>query len=529
MMQSYNKSDLMDVAMASIYGAGATQTLGGGACKKKRKVKGGAPSKVEDVGMIEYAEHPEFRRFVSAFYLSTKINLGYSSAVYLVPSEKTLDKMIADFKALLKEKDLVDKTLEAKRFCISQPLPYKRYIFTTYPVGSTDTYSLDAINPMKNFGVAKRVNSLQEVYWFKYVDDTTIEIHNQPPTAKSEHTTVKLIIRAELGTFVFQGELPEAKEYFNKPIVKKLSGGNKPQTMFEYINNGVTSQEGALNYIASVACSTPKNKALCQKAIGGDLINSAFRVAFACNRNAMTGGRIGDEEDDENKYTEEDIESMGTDLIKGQEFTTKTYDKATYAKNFKNIYMNVAMKNLSPSESSRLYKAQLINMYNNLGTDVLKADIATALHRNGYSLENAYSLADSVDNDSDNEFTDVSKLEFIKDKVCYTSQYNSIINKALLSAPLISVNSKTYAPSIMLDARKKKVTKRKTTKKSTKRKAQEEVEQEETPVIPAVEEEEVKPVESKKEEVTKPVEEPKEEIQPVEEEEEDDEEFADAY
>jgi hypothetical protein len=115
----------------------------------------------------------------------SRMNIGQVLEVHLGLVCKQLGWKIAtavfdgasesDIKALLKEKDLVDKTLEAKRFCISQPLPYKRYIFTTYPVGSTDTYSLDAINPMKNFGVAKRVNSLQEVYWFKYVDDTTIE------------------------------------------------------------------------------------------------------------------------------------------------------------------------------------------------------------------------------------------------------------------------------------------------------------------------------------------------------------------
>ena len=580
MMQRTAINNQMDNIMSNIFGAGATQivndsthitpSLCGGACKRKttkRKIKGGASGKVEEVGMIEYADNALFKKFAEAFYLLNKISIGYSSSVYVIPDAKKLDAMIKEFRDTLKEQGIVEKSIEAKKFCIATPLPYKKCIFTTYPIGTTDDYKLDAqINPMKNFGVVKRVNSLNEVYWFKYVDEETIEIHNAHPSGKSDHTTVKLIVVAQLGTFVFNGDLPEPKEFYNKPIVKKLSGGCDIKTMCKYISNGVTEQDGALNFISSVACRTPSNIAACKSAIGGDLINSAFNVLFSCQskHNNIIGGAM---DDDEKEFDEEQIEKTGEELIKDQVFTTKTYDKGEYAEKFKKLYKTTAQKNLSPSESTRVYKENLKAMYRNIGVNVLKADIATALSRSGYSLEDSYRLANNIEEDSDVEsFTDISKVEYIGDKICYTSKYNSIINKALLAAPLISLNAKTYSPSITTNARRrrgaKKATKKasaqalaekqrssstKTTRKTqTKRKAQEEVVDvveepttvepiaeppvEETVVIETEQPQPTKLEEQKKEQKETIEEKPIKEDEELEDEEESDEEdFADAY
>jgi hypothetical protein len=546
----------MDNIMSNIFGAGATQivndsthitpSLCGGACKRKttkRKIKGGASGKVEEVGMIEYADNALFKKFAEAFYLLNKISIGYSSSVYVIPDAKKLDAMIKEFKDTLKEQGIVEKSIEAKKFCIATPLPYKKCIFTTYPIGTTDDYKLDAqINPMKNFGVVKRVNSLNEVYWFKYVDEETIEIHNAHPSGKSDHTTVKLIVVAQLGTFVFNGELPEPKEFYNKPIVKKLTGGCDITTMCKYISNGVTEQDGALNFISSVACRTPANATVCKSAIGGDLINSAFNVLFSCQskHNNIIGGAM---DEDEKEFDEEQIEKTGEDLVKEQVFTTKTYNKGEYAEKFKKLYKTTAQKNLSPSESTRVYKENLKAMYRNIGVNVLKADIATALSRSGYSLEDSYRLANNIEEDSDVEsFTDISKVEYIGDKICYTSKYNSIINKALLAAPLISLNAKTYSPSITTNARRRKAAKKttkkatKTRKTQTKRKAQEEtvdaIEGEPIDVEPTVDESVVIETEqpTKLEEQKKDaIEEQPIKEEEVEDEEESEEDFNDAY
>ena len=182
-------------------------------------------------------------------------------------------------------------------------------------------------------------------------------------------------------------------------------------------------------------------------------------------------------------------------------------------------------------------------MYRNIGVNVLKADIATALSRSGYSLEDSYRLANNIEEDSDVEsFTDISKVEYIGDKICYTSKYNSIINKALLAAPLISLNAKTYSPSITTNARRRKATKKttkkatKTRKTQTKRKAQEEnvdaIEEEPIDVEPTVDESVVVETEqpTKLEEQKKDVveEQPIKEEE-VEEDEESEEDFNDAY
>lgn len=466
----------MNDYMSRIHGPRASQMMGGN--KKRTTIR-----KLEDTGMIEYCNNENFNKYLKAFYLYQRVAQSYSSAVYVIPESKKLDKMIKEFEDKLAENNLTPKSSEAKKFANSEDLPYKRCMFIVFPYDSEERYKLDS-SKLAEFGVAKRVNLLSEVYWFKYVDPETIEIHNAHPKGKSEHTTVKLTVQGSSGTFVFEGDLPEPKEFYDKPVIKKLSGGCNIKTMEEYIENGDTQQEGALNFISAISCMNSNNKTICQSNISGDLVNSAFNVLFACeDKSSSDFSLIGGNK--ENNFDEEDMEKMSEELLDNQEIRNETYDKSEYVGKFKNMYEVVAKKNLSPSESTRMYKMKLKNLYKNLGTSVLKADIATALNRNGYSLEDSYEIANNIDEDNELEqFTDITKLEFIGDDLYYTSKFNSIVNSALMSAPLISLNAKTYHPSISKRKCKKCKPKKRTTKKACKTKCKVNEEEELKPIEP---------------------------------------------
>lgn len=461
----------MNDYMSKIHGPKANQLMGGA---KRNTRSNTVLNKVEDTGMIEYCDNTNFTKFLKSFYLYQRVAQSYSSAVYVIPTTKKLDAMIKEFNNKLSEKGLTPKSAEAKKFANTEDLPYKRCMFIVFPYDSDDRYKLDN-SKMVDFGIARRVNLLSEVYWFKYIDPETIEIHNSNPRGKSEHTVAKLTVQGSSGTFVFEGDLPEAKEFYDKPIVKRLNGGCDVETMCEYIDNGDTQQEGALNFISAVSCMKKTNKEICQQYISGDLVNSAFNVLFACEDKSsdefnLSGGNV-------DNFNESDMESAANELLDNQELTNQTYDKSEYVTKFRNMYELVAKKNLSPAESTKLYKNKLKNLYKNLGTSVLKADIATALSRNGYSMKDSYEIANNIDeNNGLEQFTDISKLEFIGDELYYTSKFNSIINSALVSAPLISLNARTYHPSISKRKCKRTKAKKRTTKKVVK-KLEDEVEE----------------------------------------------------
>lgn len=489
-----NQIDLNEL-QSNIYGPKAVGMLGGSILEtfennaKRKKHKGGA-NNYETVAYAEYIKNQDFLTFMNAFYLIRKITHTPSAGVYIIPNKKELNEMIKKFHDELNEKNIEIGSDEAVKYAAIKELPYKRCIFTVFG-GDNAHYKLDKEAPYKNFGVVKRVNLYSEIMYFKYVSDDEIMICNSEECKKG--TTVKLIAKCNNGIYVFQGSIPEAKETKSRNSVtlvnkkntnkkktkktkKSMKGGNleNEEEMDEeleldsmlggkkrkvsnknkikskklkYMLNNVTDENSACNFIATMALAEYQKNGdeafeKYSKMLSGDLLHSAFRIVF--NDEIETIPEV--------EYSNEDKNIIMSELVQRYNITNKVFDQQKYSSMFKNIYKKIAQLNLSPKQSTIEYKKVIRNKFNKVGMNILKADIATSMYRNGQPLQLAIKYADAIDDLESNAIieNDLSKLEYNSnsDQTYQTSRYNYIINKAITSIPLIGLNAQTYSPVI---------------------------------------------------------------------------------
>ena len=486
-----NQIDLNEL-QSNIYGPKAVGMLGGSILEtfennaKRKKYKGGA-NNYETVAYAEYIKNQDFLTFMNAFYLIRKVTHTPSAGVYIIPNKKELNEMIKKFHDELREKNIEIGSDEAVKYAAVKELPYKRCIFTVFG-GDNAHYKLDKEAPYKNFGVVKRVNLYSEIMYFKYVSDDEIMICNSEECKKG--TTAKLIAKCNNGIYVFQGSIPEAKETKSRNSVtlinkknknKKKSrknmkggdleneeimdeefesesmlGGKKRKTSsknkiksrkLKYMLNNVTDENSACNFIANMALADYQENGnesfeKYSKMLSGDLLHSAFRIIF--NEEIETIPNV--------EYSNEDKNIIMSELIQRYNITNKVFDQQKYSSMFKSIYKKIAQLNLSPKQSTIEYKKIIKNKFNKVGMNILKADIATSMYRNGQPLQLAIKYADAIDDFDSNGIieNDLSKLEYNSnsDQTYQTSRYNYIINKAITSIPLIGLNAQTYSPVI---------------------------------------------------------------------------------
>lgn len=485
-----NQIDLNEVEN-NIYGPKAVGMLGGSIIDvfennaKKRRMKGSAGNGFETVAYVEYVKNQDFLTFMNSFYLIRKVTHTPSAGVYIIPNKKDLDDMVKKFHKELNENNIQIGSDEAVKYAAVKELPYKRCIFTVFG-GDNEHYKLDKEMPYKNFGVVKRVNLYSEVMYFKYLSETEIMVCNSEDCKKG--TTVKLIAKCGNGIYVFQGSIPEAKETKTKnsiTVINKkskgkkkskksmrggdlvdsddefednLMGGLKKKTgcksknsikkkKIKMLLNNVRDENSACDFIANMALAeyeTNGEEAFekYSKMLSGDLLHSAFRIVFNDELENIP----------ETNYSSEDQNIIMSELLKRYNITNKVFDQQKYSSMFKNIYKKIAQLNLDPKQSTIEYKKIINNKFNKVGLNILKADIATSMYRNGQPLQLAIKYGDSIDGNSETEFieSEISKLEYDSnsDKTYQTSRYNYVINKAITSIPLIGLNAQTYSPLI---------------------------------------------------------------------------------
>ena len=481
-----NQFDLTDIS-SNLYGPTATGMLGGrkqpqnmfggailNGVKYNRRLKGGG---YETVAYPEYIKNKDFHDFMMSFYLIRKISHTPSAGVYIIPPRKELDNLISEFHKKLNKEKIDIGSEDAFKYAATNNLPYKRYIFTVFG-GDNTHYKLDKEEPAyKNFETVKRINLASEVMYFKYLSDEEIKICNTQECNKG--TTAKLIAKCNNGVYVFQGSIPDAVETKTKNTAKfigakkrkskkkpvhkmidefgidedyesdNMMGGDNEEDKTvdelkkELLFNNVKNEEQAMDFISSMALADyevngEESIKKYSKFISGDPIHSAYRIAFNKSCDIIP----------DSHYSTEDLNEMCNRLIENYKPSNKEYDRAKYSSIFKNVYKNVTKQNLSPNQSTRLYKQHILSKFSKLGIDMLKADIATSLFRSGQSISTAYKYANSIDENASNYDEEITHLEYSgKDgSVVQTSKFNYIINRALLSAPLIGLNAKTYVP-----------------------------------------------------------------------------------
>jgi len=451
-------STKLSEAMNSLYGPEATQMMGGAKGKSKcksrpkrriAKTKGG--SEYEDCAYPEYIENSDFQKFIHAFYLIKRVCHSYASSIYVIPESKTLDAMIKEFKDKLKNEGIKEGSAEAFQYATINDLPFKKCIFTVFADADSNHYKLDKTAPYKDFGTVKRTNLLSEQYFFKYKDDNTILICPDEKT-NTGATTAKLIAKCLTGIYVFQGDLPKSKLSYTKKIKTNnaafVGGSLKANSLIKF--NNLKSylmkygEQGAERFISSCVKANQSNIKNYAKLFSGDLLHAAFRLCFNDN--------ISENISEANITETRDFTKK---LIKMYKPSEKAVDTAKFTNIFKNIYVKNVAQSLTPKEASKDYVNELMKVYNKVGKDMLYADIATNLYRsdNYNELQDIYNLVENMDSVNEGKFGDTSSavhFEFSDSStnVFKTSKLCNYINQALMIAPLVGINAKSYYPQL---------------------------------------------------------------------------------
>lgn len=520
---------------SNLYGPTATGMMGGSktkynmfggailnASRQTKKIKGGG---YETVAYPEYIKYKDFHDFMMSFYLIRKISHTPSAGVYIIPPRKELDNLISDFhKKLAKEKIDIGSE-DAFKYAATNNLPYKRYIFTVFG-GDNAHYKLDKEPAYKNFETVKRINLASEVMYFKYVSDEEIKICNTSECTKG--TTAKLVAKCNNGIYVFQGNIPDAVETKTKNSAKfigakrkkpkkktvrkfedddefgfgfddekeneNMTGGAtdnesndlKKQLLF----NNVKNEEQAMDFVSSMALADyevngDESIKKYAKFISGDPIHSAFRITFNKDCNIVP----------DQAYDAEDLNEMCNRLVQEYKPSNKEFDRSKYSSMFKSVYKNITKQNLDPIRSTKAYKQAIISKFSKIGIDMLKADVATSLFRSGQSISTSYKYADLIDSEVETGDCNTSHLEYsgTDGSVSHTSKFNYIINKALLSAPLIGLNARTYVPILKSAPKFRSVFNKRTTMKGGIRDNDDSSDDEDTEEVDAEEVVEIEP------------------------------------
>lgn len=449
---SNTTTDIMD----KLYGSNATQMMGGAKKAKKqakpvkktvkktaKKIRGG--EKIEMCPYPEYITNENFKRFMSSFYLIKNVCHAYSSTIYIIPPKAKLEKMISEFEKTLKANKIAPNTLEAYRYASTNDLPYKRCIFNVFADSTPETYRLDEAKKYRNFGLTKRTNLLKEQYFFQYNSESEITIYPSAECVSKEGQKAKLIACCDKGIYVFEGELPAPKLIYQKQVVAKglLGGANVNEVKLDMLKEALKKGEaGAYKYVCSFALAEyldKHNHNVVSKNFSGDLIHSAFRVAFDDEVTSVPKA----------KFSNGDLSKTFDHLLKNFKLSKTSINAPEVQKSFKVSYLAACKKNSKPADVSKAFIASIKKKYSKIGMETLKADIACNLYNMGYANDVAaiLSICKSVDEPSATALESASVIDYdSSDNEIFSSKLAKLLCRSLCMAPLIGVVSKSYYP-----------------------------------------------------------------------------------
>ena len=362
--------------------------------KMVRRNRGGASKDVIIYNGIEYIPNDDITTFLKEFYLYWRMSRLPTSSIIVIPSKDTLKKMISEARKMVGNDKL--GTTDARRIITEgkDKIGYPKYIFTVYGDNtSNDEYKIsagdnaDSEYPNAEFPEIRRTNLNMDVYYMSYVSPTKINIS---ATRGGKGKELTFIARGAMGLYVFQGDLPDPVEKFSNTFVnfakKKRNGRANSKSMkggsartignfAELCNEFRSIDDAALHFANNMSKNNNMN---------GDLVYTMFKSAFDDPGNACdimekeSGGNFDDTFDQIQNYT-----------------PISSSMKAKIEQNISNL------KQLS---NSKHYKRNIVeNIKTMYGGNIssAKADIATALYRNGCEdCADIVNIADSIDNSS---------------------------------------------------------------------------------------------------------------------------------
>lgn len=475
-------STSLDEVMDNIYGAGATQLMGGA----KAAVKSTKKDKFEYVAFPEYVTNSDFQLFVQSFYLIKRIVNSYPSTIYLIPPKEDIEKMIKEFKAELEKKKIDYKSNEAAKYAAINSLPYKSCIFNVYGDADKNEYKIMADeNGIKDFKQVKRTNLRSEQYFFKYKSKNEIYICNSESDKGS--VVAKLLAVTEVGVLVFQGKLPKATKFIEHKFI--IDGGAREdytlvkfKKLKTYIGNR-PNDKMLQKFIAEIySGNVDKDYKLCKEFCSlacGDLMHFCFKICYNNKIKPLF-----------KNCNSKEINKIMKDIIKGYCPGKATFTKAKIRDSLNKTYAKSLVGGMSPLDSTINYLSDLKNIYKN--NEKIYSDIALSLYKTGQydDIEDIYDytadvkeLYDDVidqpdevveDDESEPEEIEMSEDELEEDDVEMNEEEpdeNDELEDTSLTGGAKKKKCKSKKDSSKKKTTKKNKTKKDKTKKKTTKKA----------------------------------------------------------
>lgn len=435
--------------MKDLYGSEATQCIRGGKREKSDSIKGDVLE--GSLPIAEYLDNPDIQLFVHTFFLN-RCFMEHKVKIVVIPPHDTLTKMVSETLKILKNNNIESNTTAACKFISTQPLEYKRYLFTAKADASDEHFYLQSKHYYKPFDYIKRTNWLNEQYYFKYKSPTELTVSPQLDNDNNA-TTIKVIERCSGKLFIFQGSLPKPVEHFNKSNMK---GGciNLSLTKFNKLKDMLDKdgEDCCAKFISMCYKSNKSKSKVFNKMFGGDLLHTAFRICFNDN---IT-------EPPQSVTTEESNELMN-ELIDQYTPNTKELDVNKFENALHKVYAkSMSTDSNSVKELSQNYINDLVQIYKNVGKDMLCADLAINMYRSDAykDLSEIYSVANQVNiinkksdnlkggdiNDDDLSSSSIIEFSNNSDNYYITSELNKCYNELLLSNPMYGLKSRSLYP-----------------------------------------------------------------------------------
>lgn len=381
-------STSLDEVMDNIYGAGATQLMGGAKAATKTTKK----DKFEYVAFPEYITNSDFQLFVQSFYLMKRIVNSYPSTIYLIPPKEDIEKMIKEFKAELDKKKIDYKSNEAAKYAAINSLPYKSCIFNVYGDADKNEYKIMADeNGIKEFKQVKRTNLRSEQYFFKYKSKNEIYICNSESDKGS--VVAKLLAVTEVGVLVFQGKLPKATKFIEHKFI--IDGGAREdytlakfKKLKTYIGNR-PNDKMLQKFIAEIySGNVGKDYKLCKEFCNiacGDLMHFCFKICYNNKIKPLF-----------KNCSSKEVNKIMKDIIKGYCPGKATFTKAKIRDSLNKTYAKSLVGGMSPLDSTINYLSDLKNIYKN--NEKIYSDIALSLYKTGQydDIEDIYDYTADV-------------------------------------------------------------------------------------------------------------------------------------
>ena len=464
-------STSLDEVMDNIYGAGATQLMGGAAKSTAKSSDKNKKDKFEYVAFPEYVTNSDFQLFVQSFYLMRRIVNSYPSTIYLIPPKEDIEKMVKSFKDELAKNKIDYKSNEAAKYAAINSLPYKSCIFNVYGDADKNEYKIMADeNGIKEFKQVKRTNLRSEQYFFKYKSKNEIYICNSESDKGS--VVAKLLAVTEVGVLVFQGKLPKATKFIEHKFI--IDGGAKEDitlTKFKKLKSYIGKKPNdklLQKFIAEIYLgNTSKDSKLCKEFCSlacGDLMHFCLKICYNTKIQPLF-----------KKCDSKQINKIMKDIIKCYCPGKSTFTRAKIRDSLNKTYAKSLVGGLSPLDSTINYLSDLKSIYKN--NEKIYSDIALSLYKTGQydDVEDIYDYTQDVKELYDDVIDQPDGDETESDEVEETLEGEDYSDDVEMSEDETNEIEGTEDISLTGGAKKKKckskkdLSKKKTTKKVVKK------------------------------------------------------------